>query len=82
MDIPKICKIFLVQFLYSADTHLILSSFILSSLFIVLLSVGINHVFVFYYHVLNFSSPVWTKSSILALLCMSLLLSSLTPLVI
>lgn len=44
MDIAQPCKNFLVQFPYSTDIHLILSSFIVSSLFIVLLSVGMNQV--------------------------------------
>lgn len=51
MDIAQPCKIFLVQLLeskYSTDTHFILSSFIVSSLFIVLLSVGMNHVFLYF----------------------------------
>lgn len=51
MDIAQPHKTFLVQFLQpksSTDTHLILSSFLVSSLFIVLLSIGMNHVFLYF----------------------------------
>lgn len=48
MDIAQACKIFVVQSLESkcsANAHLILSFLILSSLFIVELSIGMNKVF-------------------------------------